>query len=65
MGPVAAGYESGSKESGGGLKKSEDYDVVPGICVAAVVKVPLPVGCVKYKAQHVVLIARIPVLMRD
>jgi hypothetical protein len=30
----------------------------------AVVKVPLPVGCVKYKAQHVVLIAGIPVLMR-
>jgi hypothetical protein len=28
---------------------------------AAVVKVPPPVVCVKYKAQHIVLLARIPV----
>jgi hypothetical protein len=31
---------------------------------AAVVKVPPPVGCVKYKAQHVVLAVRIPLFMR-
>jgi len=30
----------------------------------AVVKVPPPVVCVKYKAQDVVLLAEIPVLMR-
>jgi hypothetical protein len=31
--------------------------------VVAVVKVTPSVGCVKYKAQHVVLLVRIPVLM--
>jgi hypothetical protein len=31
----------------------------------AVVKVTPSVGCVKYKAQHIVLAVRIPVLMRD
>ena len=31
----------------------------------AVVKVPPPIGSVKYKAQHVVLLSRIPVLTRD
>ena len=32
---------------------------------SAVVKVPPPVGCVKYKAQHIVLPMGIPVFMRD
>jgi hypothetical protein len=30
----------------------------------AVVKVTPSVGCVKYKAQHIVLAVRIPILMR-
>ncbi len=47
-------------------EKERNYDVNSGfMCCFAVVKVPLPVGCVKYKAQHVVLIVGIPVLKRD
>lgn len=53
--------EPGGEGVGGrGSDKSYNERNVWGV---AVVKVTPSVGCVKYKAQHIVLLVRIPVLM--
>ena len=47
-------------------QRSESRNIrnLPVFCVAAVVKVTPLMGCVKYKAQHVVLAVRIPLFTR-
>jgi hypothetical protein len=51
-------------EGVGGREAVKSEAKLNGSWGGAVVKVTPSVGCVKYKAQHIVLAVRIPVLMR-
>jgi len=58
-----AGYVSGTKAPAA----SDFPKIIENLalfCSVAVVKVTPLMGCVKYKAQHVVLAVRIPLLTR-